>query len=165
MGKQWKQWENILGGTKITADGDSSHEIKRCLFLGRKTMINLDSILKTKRHCFTNRSPSSQSYGFSISHVRMWELDDKEGWALKNWRFWIVGLEKTLESPLNCKEIKPVSPKGNQPWIFIGRTGTDTESAIVRPPDVKSRVTGKDPDAGKDWRPEEKGATKNEMVR
>ena len=97
----------------------------------------------------------SQSYGFSSSHVWMWEVDHKEGWAPKNWRFWTVVLEMTLKSPLNCKEIKPVNPKGNQPWIFIGRT--DAEAPILWPPDVKSWLFGKDPDAGKDWRQKEKG--------
>ena len=96
-------------------------KIKRRLLLGRKAMTNLDNILKS-RHYFANKGPSSQSYGFPSSHVQMWELDHKEGWASKNWCFWTVVLEKTLESPLDSKEIKSVSPKGNQPWIFIGRT-------------------------------------------
>ena len=91
----------------------------------------------------------------------MWELDHKEGWALKNWCFWSVVLEKTLESPLDCKEIQPVNPKGNQSWIFIGRT--DTEVLILWSPDVKSRLTGKKPFAGEDWRQEEKGKTEEEM--
>ena len=98
-------------GSKITADGDCSHEIKRCLLLGRKIMTNLDSILKSRG--IANKGPSSQSYGFSSSHVWMWELYYKESWALKNWCFWTVVLEKTLESPLDRKEIKPVHPKGN----------------------------------------------------
>ena len=104
----------ILGGSKITADGDCSHEIKRCLLLGRKTLTNLDSIFKKQRHYFANKGPSSQSYGFSSSHVWMWELDYEESWTPKNWCFWTVVLEKTLESPLDCKEIQPVHPKGNQ---------------------------------------------------
>ena len=99
---------------------------------------------------------------FSSSHVWMWELDHKEGWVPKNWCFWTVVLEKTLESPLDCKEIKPVHPKGNQSWIFIGRT--DSEAPILWPPDVKSWLTGKDPDAKKDWGQEKKGATEEEMV-
>ena len=93
-----------------------------------------------------------------------WELDQKEGWAPKNWCFWTVVLEKTIGSPLDCKAIKPVSPKGNQPWIFVGRTCAKAEAPILWPPDVKSRLTGKDPDAGKDWRQEEKGMTEDEMV-
>ena len=126
----------ILGGSKITADGDCTHEIKRCLLLGRKAMTNLDSILK--RHYFANKGPSSQSYSFSISHVWMWELDNKESWALKNWCFWTVVFEKTLESPLDCKEIQPVHPKGNQSWIFFGRTDPEAEAPILWPPDVKN---------------------------
>ena len=95
----------------------------------------------------------------------MWELDYKESWALKNWCFWTVVLEKTLESPLDCKKIQPVNPKGNQSWIFIGRTDAETETAILWPPDVKNWLLGKDPDAGKDWRQEEKGTTENKVVR
>ena len=94
----------------------------------------------------------------------MWELDHKESWALKNWCFWTVVLEKTLESSLDCKEIQPVSPKGNQPWLFIGRTDAEAEAPILCPPDAKNWLTGKDPDAGKDWRQEEKGMTEDEMV-
>ena len=150
----------ILGGSKFTADGDCSHEIKRHLLLGRKVMTNLDSMLKKQRHYFANKGPSSQGYGFSSSHVWMWELDHKETWAPKNWCFWTMELEKTLESPLDCKEIQPVHPKGNESWIFIGRT--DAEAEV--PPDVKSRLIGKDRDAGKDWGQEEKGVTENEMV-
>ena len=152
----------IFGGSKITADGDSSHEIKRCLLLGRKAMTNLDIILKSRDTILLTKGLSSQSYGFSSSHVWMWELDHKESWVPKNWCFWTVVLEKTLESPLGCKEIKPVNPKGNQCWIFIGRT--DVEAPILWPPDAKNWLTGKDPDAGKDWRQEEKGTTKDEMV-
>ena len=104
-----------------------------------------------------------QKYGFSSSHVWMWELDHKEDWETKNWCFRTVVLEKTLDSPLDSKEIKPVNPKGNQPWIFIERTDTEAEAPILWPPDTKSWLTGKDPDAGKDWR-QEKGATKDETV-
>ena len=139
----------IFLGSKITADSDCSHEIKRRLLLGRKAMTNLDSILKS-RHNFANKGPFSQSYGFSSSHVWMWELDHKEGWVLKNWCFWTVVLEKTLESPMDCKEIQPVHPKGNQSWIFIGSTDVETETPILWPPDAKSWLLGKDPDAGKD---------------
>ena len=113
---------------------------------------------------FANKSTYSQSYGFSSSHVQMWELDHKEGWVLKDWWFWIVAMEKTPESPLYSKEIKPVHPKGNQPWIFIGRSNAKAETPILWPPDTKSRLTGKDPDAGKDWGQEEKGAAEDEMV-
>ena len=119
---------------------------------------------KKQRHHFVNKGPHSQSYGFSSSHVWMWEFDHKEGWVLKNWCFWIAVLEKTLESPLDSKEIKPVNPKGNKPWITIGRTDAEAEAPIVRSPDVKNRLTGKDPDAGKDWKQEEKRVSEDEMV-
>ena len=104
----------------ITEDGDCSHEIKRCLLLGRKVMTNLDSILKSRD--IANKGPSGQGYGFSSGHVWMWELDCEESWAPKNWCFWTVVLEKTLESPLDCKDIQPVHPKGDQSWVFTGRT-------------------------------------------
>ena len=119
-------------------------------------------IIKQK-HYFADKGPSCQSYGFSSSHVWMWELDYKESWALKNWCFWTVVLEKTLESPLDFKEIQPVHPKGNQSWIFIGRTDAEAEILILWPPDV-NWLTGKHPDAGKDWGQEEKGTTEDEMV-
>ena len=117
-----------------------------------------------QRHYFANKGPSSQSCGFASSHVWMWDLDYKESWAPKNWYFWTVMLEKILESPLDCKDIKPVHPKGNQSWIFIGRTDAEAEAPILWPPDVKNWLVGKDPDAGKDWRQEEKGMTEDEMV-
>ena len=119
--------------------------------------------IKKQRHYFANKGPSSQSYGFSSSHVWMWKLYHKEGWEPKNWCFWIVVLEKTLESPLDCKEIKAVNPKRNQPWIFIGRTDTKAETLILWPPDAKNQHFGKYSDAGKDWR-QEKGITEGEMV-
>ena len=152
----------IFLGSKITADGDCSHEIKRRLLLGRKVMTNLDSILKSRD--IANKGPSGQGYGFSSSHIWMWELDYKENWVLKNWCFWTVVLEKTLESPLDCKEIQPVHPKGGQSWVFIGRIDVEAETPILRPPDVKNWLTGKDPDAGKDWGQKEKGTTEDEMV-
>ena len=149
MGKLWKQWQTLI----ITADGDCSHEVKRHLLLGRKPMTNLDSILK-RRHYFADKGPSSQSYGFSSGHVWLWELDYKESWALKNWCFWTVVLEKTLESPFGSKEIQPVHSKGDQPWIFIGRTDAEAEAPILWPSDAKDWLIRKDPDAGKDWRQE-----------
>ena len=118
---------------------------------------------KRQRNHFTGKGLYSQSYGFSSSHLRMWELDQKEDWAPKKWCFQIV-LEKTLESPLDSKEIKPVNSKGNQSWIFIGRTNTEAEAPIFWPRHVKSRFIRKDPDAGKDWMQEEKGKTEAEMV-
>ena len=118
--------------------------------------------IKKQRHYFANKHPYSQSYGFSSSHVWMWELDHKESWALKNWCFWTVVLEKTLESPLECKEIKLINPEGNQSWIFIGRS--DAEAPILWPPDTKGWLIGKDPNAGKDWRQEEKGTIEDEMA-
>ena len=152
----------IFLDSKITADGDCSHEIKRRLLLGRQAMTNLDSILKGRD--ITNKGLSSQSSCFSSSHIWMWELNYKESWAPKNWCFWTVVLEKTLESPLGCKEIQPVHSKGDQSWVFIGRTDVEAETPILWPPDAKSWLIWKDPDAGKDWRQEEKGTTQDEMV-
>ena len=117
-----------------------------------------------QRHYFANKGLSSQSYGFSSGHVWMWELGYKESWALKNWCFFTVVLEKTLDSPLNCKEIQVVYLKGNQSWIFIGRANAETETPILWPPDAKNWLTGKDPVSGKDWRWEEKGRTEDEMI-
>ena len=107
---------------------------------------------------------SSHSYGFCSSHVWMWKLDYKESWALKNWCIWTVVLEKTLESPLDCKEIQPLHPKGNKSWIFIGRTDAEAETPILGAPAVKKWLIWKDPDTGKDWRQEEKGTTEDEMA-
>ena len=135
---------------------DCSHEIKRCLVLGRKVMTNLDSIFRS-RHYFANKGPCSRGYGFSSGHVWMWELDCEEGWAPKNWCFWSVVLEKTLESPLDCKAIQPVYSKGDQSWVFIGRTDAEAETPILWPLHAKSWLIGKDPDAGRDWGQEEKG--------
>ena len=120
--------------------------------------------IKKQRHYFANKGPFSQGYVFSSSHVWMWELDYKESWAPKNWCFWTMVLEKTLESPLDWKEIQPVNPKGNQSWIFIGRTDAEIETAILWPPDAKNWPIGKDPDAGKDWRQKEKMAAENEVL-
>ena len=120
--------------------------------------------IKKQRHYFANQGPCSQGYGFSSSHVWMWELDYKESWVPKNWCFWTVVLEKTLESPLDCKEIQPVHPKGDQSWVFIGRTDVEAETPILWPPLVKSWLIWKDPDAGRDWRQEEKGMTEDKIV-
>ena len=119
--------------------------------------------IKKQRYHFVDKGPYSQTHGFSSSHVQMWDLDHKEGWAPKIWCFWIVVLEKTLKSPLDSKEIKLVRAKGNQSWIFIGTTDTEAETPIFWPLDEKSQLTGKDPDAGEDWG-QEKGTTEGEMV-
>ena len=110
-----------------------------------------------------NKGPYNQSYGFSSSHVWMWELDYKGSWAPRNWCFWTVVLEKTLESPLDFKEIKPINPKGKQPWIFIGRTNAEAETPIIWPPDAKKWLTGKDPDAGENWKQEDREMTEDEI--
>ena len=138
-------------------------KIKRLLFLGRKATTSLDSILKS-RDITLPKFATSQSCGFSSNHVWMWEMDDKESWAQKNCCFWTVVLEKTLESPLDYKEIQRVNPKGNEPWIFIRRTDAEAEAPIVGPPDENSWLIGKDPDSGKDWRQKEKRTTEDEMV-
>ena len=148
----------IFLGSKITENGESSHEIKRHLLLGRKAMTNLDSILKSRDITLTTNIHLVKAMVFSNSHVWMWELDNKESWVLKNWCFWTVVLEKCLESLLDCK-VKPFNPTENHPWIFIGNIDAETEAPIHWPPDAKSWPFEKDPDAGKDWRQEEKGMT------
>ena len=150
----------IFLGSKITADGDCSHEIKWCLLLGGKVMTNLDSILKSRDITF----PTKVHLVKAMVFPPMWELDYKESSVPKNWFFWTVVLEKTLESPLDCKKIQPVNPKGNQSWIFIGKTDAEAETPILWPPDVKSWLIGKDPDAQQDWKQEEKGMTEDEVV-
>ena len=120
--------------------------------------------IKKQRHYFANKVLDSQSCGFSSSHVWMWKVDYKESWTPKNCCFWTVVLEKTLESPLDCKEIQPLHPKGDQSWVFIGRTDVEAETPVLWPPDVKNWLICKDPDAGKDWRQEKKGTTEDEMV-
>ena len=127
----------------------------------KKSYDNPKQCIKKQSHYLANKGPSSQGYGFSSSYIWMWELDYKESWELKNWCFWTVVL-KTLESPLDCKEIKPVNPKRNQPSIFIG--WTDAEAPVLWPPDVKNKLSRKDPDSGQEWRQEEKGTTEDEMV-
>ena len=151
----------IFLGSKITADCDCSHEIKRCWLL--ESYNKPRQSIKKQRHYFANKGPYSQSYVFSNSYVQMWELDHKEDWVSKKWCFQIVVLEKTLETPLDSKEIKPVNPKGNQPWIFIRRTDAKAEAPIFWPPDTKSWLIGKDHNAGKDWGQEEKKVTEDKM--
>ena len=156
----------IFLGSKVTADGDCSHEIKRQLLLGRKVMTNLDSILKNRDITLpTTVHLVKAMVGFSSGHVWMWELDCEESWALKHWCFWTVVLEKTLESPLVCKKIQPVYSKGDQSWVFIGRTDGKAEAPILWPPHARSWLIGKDSDAGRDWGQEEKGTTEDEMAR
>ena len=156
--------EFILGGSKITEDGDGSHEIKRHLLLGRKVMANLNSILKSRDIILPTKVHLVKGHGFSSDHVWRWKLDCEESWAPKNWCFWTVVLEKTFESPLDCKEIQPVHPKGDQSWVFIGRTNAEAETPILWPPNEKSWLIGKDPDAGRDWGQEEKRMTEDEMA-
>ena len=153
----------IFLGSKITADGDCSHEIKRSLLFGRKIMTNLDGILKNRDITLPTKVRLVKT-GFSSSCICMWELDYKESWAPKNWCFWIMVLEKTVQSPLDCKEIQPVHPKGDQSWVFTGRTDAEAETPILWPPDAKSWLIWKDLDGGKYWRREEKGTTEDEMI-
>ena len=160
----------IFLGSKITADGDFSHykkkKKKKQLASWKKSYDKPRQHIKKQKHSFADKVPFSQSYGFSSMEVRVvwiWELDHKEGWVPKNWCFQTEVLEKTLESPLDCMEIKPVNPKGNQSWIFIGRTDAEAEAPILWPPDAKSWLIGNDHKAGKDWRQEEK-RTEDEMV-
>ena len=134
------------------------------MLLGRKVTTNLDSILESRDITLPTKVCLVQSYGFSSSHVWMWESDYKESWALKNWRSWTVVLKKTLESPLDCKEIQPVNPKGSQSWIFIGRIDAEAETPVLWPSDATNRLIGKDPDTRKHWRWEENGTTEDEIV-
>ena len=123
----------------------------------KKNYVQHRQYIEKQRHYFANKGPSIQGYGFSSTHVWMWKLDYKDIWAPKNWCFWTVVLEKTPESPLDCKEIQPVHPKRDQSWVFIGKTDTEGETLVLWPPHVKSWLIGKDPDAGNDWWQEEKG--------
>ena len=150
-------------GSKITEDGDCSHEIRRCLLLGKKAMTDLDGVLKSRDITLLRKVLYSQGYGLPSGHVQLWELDYKEDRVLKNWSFWTMVLEKTPESPLDSKETKPVNLKGNQPWILVGRTDAEAETSILWPPHTKSWLIGKDPDAWKDWGQEEKGKTEDEV--
>ena len=134
------------------------------LALWKKSYDQPRQYIKKQIHYFARKGPSSQSCGFSSGHVCMWELDHKESWAPKNWCFWTVVLEKTLESALDCKKIKRVNPNGKQRWIFIGRTDAEAETTVLWPPDVKNWLIWKDPDAGRDWGQDEKGMTEDEMV-
>ena len=157
MGKQGDSDWLYFGGSKITADGDCSHEIKRCLLLERKTMINLDSILKSRDITLPANVCLVKAMVFPVVMYGCESWTIKECWASKNWCFWTVMLEKTLKSPLDCKEIQPVHPQGNQSWIFIGRTDAEAETPIFWPPDANSNILAtwliwEIPDARKDWK-------------
>ena len=168
MGNRWGNRGNSdrlhFLDSKITADGDCSREIKRRLLLGRKVITNLDSILKNRDITLPTKVRLVKAMVFPVVMYGCDSWDYKESWVQKNWCFWTVVLEKTLESPLDCKDIQPVHPKGNQSWIFTGRTDAKTETLVLWPPDAKSWLIWKDPDAGKDWGQEEKGTTEDEMV-
>ena len=164
MGKQWKQWQTLFfWAPKSLQMVTATMKLKYAGSLGRK-LSHPRQHIKDQRHYFVDKGPSSQSYSFSSSHVWMWERDLKESWELKNWCFWNVVLEKTLESSLEFKEIKPVCPKRNQSRIFNGRTDAEAEIPILWPPHAKSWLIGKDPNAGRDWGQEEKGMTEDEMA-
>ena len=164
MGKQCKQCQTLfLGAPKSLQMATAAMKLKDAYSLEGKLWQPRQHI-KKERHDFANEGLSSQSYGFSSGHVWMWELDYKEGWVPKNWCFWTVVLEKTPECPLDCKEIQPAHPKGDQSWVFIGGIDVEAETLILWPPAEKSWLIWKNPDAGKDWRQEEKGTTEDEMV-
>ena len=168
MANRWGNSDRLyFGVSKITIDGDCSHEIKQMeekLAPWKKSYDQPRQHIKKQSHCFVDNGPSNQSHGFPSSHVWMWELDYRESWAPRNWCFWTVVLEKTLESPLDCKEIQPVHSEGNQSWVFIGRTDAKAETPILWPPDAKSWLIWKDPDAGEDWGNDEKGTIEDEMA-
>ena len=141
----------IFLGSEITVGDNYSHEIKRCLLLGRKTLTNLDSILKNRDIALWTEVHIIKLMVFPVVMYRY------ESWTMKNWCLWTVMLEKTSESPLDSKKIKTVNPKGNEPWIFIGRTDTETEAPVFWPPNAKRWLIGKDSDTGKDWRQRSEG--------
>ena len=157
VANRWEKVEamttSLFLGSKITTDGYCSHQIRIQLLLGRKAVTNLHSVLKSKDITLPTKVHIVKAKIFPVVVYRqMWELDNKEGWVLKNWCFPTVMLEKTLESPLESKEIKPVNLRGNQPWVFIGRTDTEAKVPILWPPDANNWLIGKEPDAGWDWR-------------
>ena len=165
MGKQWKQWETLSFWLQNHCRwwfNFNYMELRDAYSLEGKLWPRWH--IKKQRHYFANKGPSRQSYGFSSSHVWMLELDYKESWVPKNWCFWTVVLQKTLESPLDCKKIQSVHPKGDQSWVFIGRIDAEAETPTLWPPDATNWLIWKDTDARKDWRQEEKGTTENEMV-
>ena len=151
MGKQWKQWQTLFFWANTVQK--SLQMVTAAMKLKdapcKKSYDQPKQHIKKQRHYFPNKDPSSQAYGFSSSHVWIWELDYKESWASKNWCFWTAVLKKTLEGPLDCKKIQPVHPKGNQSWIFTGRTDAEAETPILWPPDAKNWLLRKDPGLGK----------------
>ena len=153
----------ILVGSKFTADGDWSHEIKRCFLLGRKVMTNLGSILKSRDITLPTKVSLVKVMVFPVVMFGC-EFYSKESWAPKNWCFWTVVLEMTLESPLDCKEIQPVHSKGDQPWVFFERNDAKAETPVLWPPHTRSWLIARDPDAGMDWGQEDKGTTEDEMA-
>ena len=163
MGRQRKQCQTVFWGSKITADGDCSHETKRRLLLGRKVMTNLDSILKSRDITLPTkvRLVKAMVFPVLIHRCESWAVKKAECWKIDAFELWCW---KRLESPLDCKEIQPVHPKGDQSWVFTGRTDAEAETPVLWPPDTKSWLIGKDSDAGKDWGQEEKGITENEMA-
>ena len=163
MGTQWKQWQTLFFRAPKSLQMVTAAMKFKTLAPWKESYDQPRQHIKKQRQYFDNKGPSSQGYVFSSSQVWMWELDYKQSWTLKNWCFWTVVLEKTLESPLDSKEIRSVHPKGNQSWIFIGRTNAKAETRILWPPYVKSWLIWKDPDAGKYWG-QEKGTTEDEMV-
>ena len=169
MGQQWKQCQTLFfrapKSLQMVIALMKSKQKQKHLLLGRKVMTNLDSIFKSRDiNYVANKVPSSQGYGFPSCHVWMWELDCEESWVLKNRCFWTVVLEKTLESPLDCKEIPSVHSEGNQAWVFFGRNDAKAETPVLWPLHAKSWLIGKDSDAGKDWGQEEKGTTEDEIA-
>ena len=163
MGKQWKQCQALFFcAPKSLQMVTAAMKLKDTPW--KESYDQPRQHIQKQRHYFANKCPSSRGYGFSCGHVWMWELEYKESWVLKNWCFWTVVLEKTLESPLDYKEVQRVHPKGDQSWVFIGRTDIEAETPILWPPDTESRLIWEDPDAGKDLGQEEKGMTEDEMV-
>ena len=163
MGKQWKQCQTFFGGAPKSLEMVIAAMKLKDAYSLKESYDQPRQHVKKQRHYFANKGPSSQGYGFSCGHVWMWELDCEESWVLKNWCFWNVVLEKTVESPLDCKEIQPVHSK-DQSWVFFGRNDAKAEAPVLWPPHVKSWLIGKDSDAGRDWGQEEKGTTEDEMA-
>ena len=164
MGKQWKQWQALFFWAPKSLQMVIAAMKLKDAYSWKKSYDKCRQHIEKQRHYFANKGPSSQSFCFSSGHVWMWELGREESWVSKNWCFWTVVLEKTLESPLDCKEIQPVHSKGDQPLLFFGRTDAKAETPVLWQPHVKSWLIGKDSDAGRDWGQEEKGMTEDEIV-